>query len=248
MSNNLARRDVLTSFSFVPNETSKSKWRAFINDTFNFRHGKVLVLKLWGRTNSINVQKILWTLDELNIPFERQDAGLHFGVVNTSEYRKLNPNGRVPTIEDQGFVLWESNAIIRYLAAKHGAGSLWPNELERRAHSDRWMDWITDSVAHTVGRVFRQLIRTPPEKRDFNIIEVNGKKLNELFPILDEALAGRKFIAGDTLTIGDIPIGVFIHRWLSLEVERVPTPNIQAYYKRLKQRKAYTTHIVTPLT
>lgn len=206
------------------------------------------MLKVWGRANSINVHKVLWTLDELNIPFERIDAGLHFGVVNTPEYRKMNPNGRVPTIDDEGFILWESNAIVRYLAAKHGAGTLWPNDLKQRADADRWMDWITDSVQLAVGPVFLQLIRTPPEKRDAKLIEANTQKANTLFPILNDALAGRDYIAGQTLTIGDIPIGVFTHRWFSLPITRPSVPNVEAYYERLKQRRAYRTHIVKPLT
>jgi glutathione S-transferase len=206
------------------------------------------MLKLWGRANSINVHKVLWTLDELKVPFERVDAGLHFGVVNTPEYRKLNPNGRVPTIEDDGFVLWESNAIVRYLAAKHGEGTLWPSDLKQRADSDRWMDWITDSVQLAVGPMFLQLIRTPPEKRDAKIIETSIQKADALFPILDAALADRDYIAGRSLTVGDIPIGVFTHRWFALPIPRPKVANVEAYYERLKQRPAYRSHIVKPLT
>ena len=121
------------------------------------------MLKLWGRVNSINVQKVLWALEELRVPCERTDAGLQFGVVNDPFYRKMNPNGRVPTIDDDGFVLWESNAIVRYLCAKHGAGSLWPNDLRRRADSDRWMDWATSTVQPAITPVFWGLVRTPPE-------------------------------------------------------------------------------------
>ena len=112
------------------------------------------MLKLWGRINSINVQKVLWTLAELNVPYERTGAGLQFGVVNEPFYRRMNPNGRVPTIEDDGFVLWESNAIVRYLSAKHGAGTLWPNDPRQRADADRWMDWTTSTVAPALTPVF----------------------------------------------------------------------------------------------
>ena len=206
------------------------------------------MLKLWGRANSINVHKVLWTLDELGVPYERIDAGLHFGVVNTPEYRKMNPNGRVPTISDDGFILWESNAIVRYLAAKHGAGTLWPTDLKERGAVDRWMDWTTDFVQHAVGPVFLQLIRTPAEKRDANLIESHKQKASELFPILDQALAGRDYVGGSKLTIGDIPIGVFTHRWLALPISRPNLPNVLAYYERLKQRPAYKNHIVKPLT
>src|SRR5207245_2244490 len=113
-----------------------------------------VMLKLCGMVSSINVQKVLWALAELKVPYERTDAGLQFGVVNEPFYRKMNPNGRVPTIEDDGLVLWESNAVVRYLAAKHGAGSLWPDDLSQRADADRWMDWATSTVAPAITPVF----------------------------------------------------------------------------------------------
>ena len=120
------------------------------------------MLKLWGRVNSINVQKVLWALEELKVPYERTDAGMAFGVVNEPFYKKMNPNSRVPTIDDDGFVLWESNAIVRYLAAKHGAGTLCPSDPRQRADSDRWMDWASNHVAPVITPVFWGLIRTPP--------------------------------------------------------------------------------------
>src|SRR3979490_2366747 len=123
------------------------------------------MLKLWGRVNSINVQKALWALDELKVPYERIDAGMAFGVVGEPFYKKMNPNSRVPTIDDDGFVLWESNAIVRYLAAKHGAGSLWPSDLRQRADSDRWMDWASNHVSPAMTPAFWGLIRTPPARR-----------------------------------------------------------------------------------
>ena len=112
------------------------------------------MLKLWGRINSINVQKVLWALEELKVPYERTDAGMAFGLVNEPFYKKMNPNSRVPTIDDDGFVLWESNAIVRYLAAKHGAGSLSPNDPKQRADSDRWMDWAANHVGPVITPVF----------------------------------------------------------------------------------------------
>src|SRR3989454_7315331 len=135
------------------------------------------MLVIWGRNNSINVQKVLWCCEEMAIEYKRIDAGAVFGVVNTPEYRSLNPNGLVPTIDDDGFVLWESNAIIRYLAAKHGAGTLWPDDLRQRADADRWMDWATSTVAPAITPVFWGLIRTPAEKRDLKAIEEGREKL-----------------------------------------------------------------------
>src|SRR5437899_6349013 len=162
------------------------------------------MLKLWGRINSINVQKVLWALAELKVPYERTDAGLQFGVVNEPFYRRMNPNGRVPTIEDDGFVLWESNAIVRYLSEKHGAGTLWPNDLRQRADADRWMDWATSTVAPAITPVFWGLIRTPAEKRDLKAIEEGVEKLSQAFQALEQAVQSRVHISVWKLSMGDI--------------------------------------------
>jgi len=206
------------------------------------------MLKLWGRINSINVQKVLWALGELKLPCERIDAGMQFGVVNEPFYRKMNPNGRVPTIEDDGFVLWESNAIVRYLAAKHGAGSLWPNDLRQRADADRWMDWATTTVAPAITPVFWGLIRTPPEKRNLAAIEADAGKTAQAFQVLEQGLEGRDYVAGKAFTMGDIPLGTFVYRWYALEVKRPALKNVEAYYRRLQQRPAYQQHVMTPLS
>lgn len=205
------------------------------------------MLKIWGRTNSVNVKKVLWAAEELGLKYERIDAGLQFGVVNTPEYRKLNPNGLVPTIEDDGFVLWESNAIVRYLAAKHGAGTLWPTDLRQRADADRWMDWAF-SFANAFRPVFWGLIRTPPEKRDPKAIEDGRQKTIELAAIADAQLASRAFLAGDQLTMGDIPFGCHVHLWLNVPVERPGMPHLEAWFKRLSARPAYTKIVNIPLS
>ena len=206
------------------------------------------MLKLWGRINSINVQKVLWALDELKVPYERIDAGLQFGVVNEPFYRKMNPNGRVPTIEDDGFVLWESNAVVRYLAAKHGAGTLWPNDLRERADADRWMDWTTSTVAPAITPVFWGLIRTPAEKRDLKAIEEGVEKLAQAFQVLEQGLEGRDHVAGRNFTMGDIPLGTFVYRWHALDVKRPKLPKVEAYYQRLQQRAPYKKHVMLPLS
>jgi len=206
------------------------------------------MLKLWGRINSINVQKVLWALEELGVPYERKDAGLQFGVVNEPFYRKMNPNGRVPTIEDDGFVLWESNAIVRYLSAKHGAGTLWPNDLRQRADADRWMDWATSTLAPAITPVFWGLIRTPPEKRDLKAIDEGAGKLGQAFEVLEQSLEGRDYVAGKPFTMGDIPLGAFVYRWYSLEVKRPRLPRVEAYYRRLQERPAYKRHVMLPLS
>ncbi len=206
------------------------------------------MLKLWGRINSINVQKVLWTLAELNVAYERTDAGLQFGVVNEPFYRRMNPNGRVPTIEDDGFVLWESNAIVRYLSAKHGAGTLWSNDPRQRADADRWMDWTTSTVAPALTPVFWGLIRTPPEKRNMASIEAEAEKVGQAFQALEQNLEGRDHVAGKSFTMGDIPLGTFVHRWYALAVKRPKLPRVEAYYERLQERAPYKKHVMLPLS
>jgi glutathione S-transferase len=206
------------------------------------------MLKLWGRINSINVQKVRWALAELAVPCERIEAGMEHGVVGESYYKSMNPNSRVPTIDDEGFVLWESNAIVRYLSAKHGAGTLWPADLRVRADADRWMDWTTSTLQPLVTPVFWALIRTPPEKRNAAEIEALVEKTNAAFAILEHALAGRDFIAGPSLTMGDIPLGTFVHRWLKLPVQRAAIPNIEGYFARLEARAAYRENVMIPLS
>jgi len=205
------------------------------------------MLKLWGRVTSINVQKVLWVLDELGVPYERVDAGLAFGVVNEPFYRRMNPNGRVPTIEDDGLVLWESNAIVRYLAARHG-GALWPADLRVRADADRWMDWTATTFGPAMTPVFWQLVRTPPEKRDAAVIAAGEEQSGKLMELFDGCLAGRQYVAGAAFTMGDIPIGAFVHRWYALPIRRPRAANVDAYYARLKARPAYAKHVAKPLS
>jgi glutathione S-transferase len=206
------------------------------------------MLKLWGRINSINVQKVLWALDEMKVPYERVDAGLNHGVVNEPFYRKMNPNGRVPTIDDDGFILWESNAIVRYLSARHGAGTLWPEDLRQRSDADRWMDWATSTVAPALTPVFWGLIRTPPEKRNMALIEAEAEKAAQAFQSLEQSLEGRDYVAGKSFTMGDIPLGAFVYRWYALDVKRPALARVEAYYGRLQQRPAYRKHVMLPLS
>jgi glutathione S-transferase len=196
------------------------------------------MLKIWGRTNSVNVKKALWALEELKLPYERVDAGLQYGVVNTPEYRAMNPNGLVPTIDDEGFILWESHAIVRYLAAKHGAGSLWPTDMRVRADADRWMDWAF-TFAGVLRPVFWNLIRTPPDKRDRALVEDGVRKAGELATYVDARLADRPYVAGDSLTMGDIPLGCHLQLWFRLDIARPAVPNLQAWFERLCALPAY---------
>jgi len=205
------------------------------------------MLKIWGRVNSVNVKKVLFAAEELGLKYERIDAGREFGVVNTPQYKKMNPNSLVPTIDDGGFVLWESHAIVRYLAAKHATGTLWPVDLKQRADSDRWMDWAFTFQA-SLRTVFWNLVRTPPEKRDMQAVEEGRKKCAELLSIPDEALANRPYFAGNELTIGDIPLGCHVQIWMRLPIERPAHPNLSRWFDRLSARAAFKKIVDIPLS
>jgi len=205
------------------------------------------MLRIWGRVNSVNVKKAMWCVAELGLEYERIDAGMQHGVVNTPEYRKMNPTGLVPTIDDDGFTLWESHTIVRYLCAKHAAGTLWPTDLKARADAERWMDWAF-TFQGAMRNVFWGLIRTPPEKRDASAIEEGKKKTLALLPILEQTLAHQPYVAGRELTMGDIPIGCEVQRYMRVPIERPPFPAVQAWFERLRQRPAFVTHVDLPLT
>lgn len=206
------------------------------------------MLRLWGRTNSINVQKAIWALAETGAPHQRIDAGMAFGIVKTPEYLAMNPNALVPTLEDDGFCLWESNAIVRYLASKFPEKGLYPADLKQRADADRWMDWQQTTFNPALGPAFWGLIRTPAEKRDQTAITAAVAATGDLSERLEVCLATRPYVAGDTFTMGDIPIGCSVHRWLNLPCERPSRPHIEAWYKRLLARPASRTALTTPIT
>ena len=206
------------------------------------------MLVIWGRKNSVNVQKVLWCCEEIGLEYQRKDAGGAFGVVNTPEYLALNPNGLVPTIDDDGVVLWESNVVVRYLAAKHSAGRLWPDDLARRASADRWMDWQHTTFWPAIRPLFMGLIRTPEDKRDPRAIEESRLKTAEVLGILDRALSSQAFVAGDALTMGDIPLGCAIWRWMALPIERPARPSVQRWFDALALRAPFKTAVMLPLT
>lgn len=206
------------------------------------------MLKIWGRTNSVNVKKVLWAAEELGLRYQRIDAGLHFGVNDTPEYRRMNPTGLVPTIDDDGFVLWESHSIVRYLAAKHGAGTLCPADLRERADAERWMDWT-----HTFSREFQRplfwpLVRVVPEKRDPAAIEEARRKCGALLDVPDSVLAGKKYLAGERFTMGDIPLGCHVQLWMRLPIERPRHAHLQAWFERLCERPAFRKVVDIPLS
>jgi glutathione S-transferase len=206
------------------------------------------MLKIWGRTNSINVQKVLWCCAELNLKYDRVDAGGKFGVNNTPEYLAMNPNGLVPTIDDDGLILWESHAIVRYLSRKHGNGSLWPGDARACASADRWMEWYSTTLWQNLRPVFWNLIRTEPAKRDMKLVEDARRKMADNLKMVEANLASGPYMAGSAFTMGDIPMGVALHRWFLMPIERPDYPRIAAYYERLTQRPGFAAHCSAPLS
>ena len=205
------------------------------------------MLLIKGRASSSNVQEVLWCCDELGIPYERQDIGRQFGGNDTAEFLALNPNGTVPVIIEDGFTLWESNAVVRYLAAKHGAGSLYPNDLRERARADRWMDWQLAVLGRVFTPLFHGLVRDAPEDRDLAKIAAARDNVEAKLAMLDRYLADSAWVAGDNFTMGDIPVGIYGYRWYKLEIERHPLPNLERWYGALAQRPAFAKHVMVDL-
>ncbi len=207
------------------------------------------MLTIYGRTNSVNVQKVLWCLAELELPHTRIDAGLTYGKNDEPWYLELNPNGKVPLLEDGSFTLWESNTIVRYLSAKHAAGTLCPTSLEARALAERWMDWQLSTLIAPVTVVFQNLIRRPAAERDAAAIARNLREANRAMTLLDAHLQRHLYVAGDSFTMGDIPVGAVAHRWLEIpDIERPPLEAVRAWRARLAERAAFRTHVQLPLS
>ncbi len=197
------------------------------------------MLQIWGRDTSINVQKVLWTVQELNLEYQRHDVGGAFGGLDTEEYLAKNPNQRIPTIEDDGLVLYESNAIIRYLAGKYGSADFWPPDIAARARLDQWMDWMQTTLYPEFIVVFWALVRTPKAERDMTAVEAAVERLGKHYAILDAHLAKGGYIGGSSFTAGDIPLGAMCFRYYSIDIARPPLPNVAAWYKRLQERAPF---------
>jgi len=202
------------------------------------------MLTIWGRTNSSNVMKVMWGVGELGLPHQRIDAGGAFGGLDAPEFLAMNPNGLVPVIrEEDGFCLWESNAILRYLARKHPAAGLAPSDLRRFADMDRWMEWQTESLAGPCFTVFAQMHRIPVAQRDPAVIAKAIAETAHLFAMLEPALKSAPFLTGDAFTLADVAVGVMAYRWFEMAIERPAMPLVEAWYARLKARPAFQTHI-----
>lgn len=194
------------------------------------------MLKIWGRITSINVRKVVLAAQEIGIPFERVDAGGAFGVVKTPDYLAKNPNALVPVIEDDQVQLWESNVIVRYLCARHAPDTLYPLALPRRFDAERWMDWQQTTLGPAGRPAFIQWIRTPAERRDPEAIAQSVAATEPLLALLDQHLSSRPFMAGDRLTMADLPIACEVHRWINLPRPRTERPHLDRWYEAMRAR------------
>ena len=207
------------------------------------------MIEVYGRSNSFNVQKVLWCLGELGVPFTRHDVGGLYGGNRERGFLERNPTGLVPMISDDGFDLWESNSIVRYLAARYGAGILSPEDPAGRASAEKWMDYQLGTVFPAFKDAILGLIRTPLEEdRDREKISASVKATAEVLVLLDDHLEGRAYVAGDSLSVGDVTLGPLIYRWLTLDIDRPALRNLEAWHGRLMERPAYREHVAVPYT
>jgi glutathione S-transferase len=205
------------------------------------------MLVVWGRRNSINVQKVLWLVGELGLAYRLEPAGGPFGRLDEPGFRALNPHGRIPVIEDDGVVVWESHAILRYLGARYGEGSLWPADPGARGQPDQWIEWAQTALLPAfVGGIFWGYYRTPEAQRNWPAIRRSLDATAELMGVLDSVLADRPYLGGETFTLADIPAGAMLYRYYELDIERPDLPHVAAWYDRLRQRPAYREQVMTP--
>jgi len=206
------------------------------------------MLQVWGRRNSSNVQKVMWLIGELDLPHEHIAAGGSFGLTQSPDFLAMNPHGRVPVIRDSdGTIVWESHSILRYLAARYGSPRFWSDDAAQRSQADRWMDWSQSTLqpAFLTG-VFWGFYRTPEALRNAKSIEESLNRCAQYFQLLDRVLAERPFIAGDSLSLGDIAAGANLYRYFELDIKRPDVPNVEAWYERLKLRPAFREHVMVP--
>jgi glutathione S-transferase len=207
-------------------------------------------LRIWGRANSVNVQKVLWCLRELDLDYERIDAGMAFGRNHEPDYLAMNPNARVPTLQDGDFVLWESNSIMRYLVLAYGAGSpIYPQAAQRRAAVDRWLDWTLSTMQPVDRPVFWALVRTPIAQRDMVAIQKDADAEAAQWRIVDAQLGTRRFIEGDDFTLGDIALGAYARRWFGVEGIRKPRlEHLDRWFAQFAARPGFAQFVAPPMS
>ncbi|QTF08036.1 glutathione S-transferase [Brenneria izadpanahii] len=205
------------------------------------------MITIWGRDNSTNVKKVLWCAAELALPYQHIPAGGQFGRNHDADYLAMNPNGLIPCLQDGELVLWESNTIVRYLAAQYGDGSLYIADAGARASAEKWMDW-TMMLMPSFSVALFNLVRTKPENRDMASVEKAIMECERLLGIVDAALANQPWLSGDQFGIGDIPLGCVVYGWLNMPIEPQPRPNLERWYRQLSERPAYQQHVMIPLS
>lgn len=205
------------------------------------------MLTIWGRRSSFNLQKVMWLVGELELPHRHIAAGGQFGGLDTPDFLAMNPHGKVPVIKDDSIVVWESHAILRYLAAQYGNGVFWDDDAAQRSEVDRWMDWAQTALQPDfLTGVFWGFYRTPEAQRDLPLIRRSIERCTAHFRLLNEMLSDRPFVLGDRLTLADIVIGTHLYRYFNLEIERPDVPFVEAWYQRLQERSAYRQHVMVP--
>jgi glutathione S-transferase len=205
------------------------------------------MLTVWGRRSSFNVQKVMWLVGELGLEHRHIDAGGNFGGLDAPDFLAMNPHGRIPVIRDDDAAVWESHAILRYLAARHGAGRFWSDDPLARARVDGWMDWSQTALQpdFLIG-VFWGFFRTPEDKRNWPAIRAALARCVRHFEKLDRLLEGRSFLLGDALTLADITAGTSLYRYFELQIERPQLPQVERWYRALQQRPAFRDHVMIP--
>ena len=199
---------------------------------------------LWGRRTSINVQRVMWVLAELELDYERRDAGGSFGGLDDEAYVALNPHKKIPTLVDGDVVLWESNAIIRYLADAYGRDTIFGPTPAARGTSDMWMEWYQNSVYPNFQAIFHQTVRLPDSERNPDILARAQTVVRNEFAHFERQLESTKFIAGDSLTLGDVPMAACLYRYYTMDIQRPEYEEIARYYERLTQRTTYKDNVM----
>lgn len=204
------------------------------------------MLTVWGRRNSTNVQKVMWTIGEIGMAYERHDVGGSFGGLDSEQFFQLNPNKLIPVLKDGKITIWESHAIVRYLAATYDKGGIWPDEPSQRAHADQWMDWMHTTISEHFFIMWLGMMFTPEADRDMHKINAAAERLGKIWERLDLHLLDKPYITGEYFTVADIPLGIVYHRYHELNILRPEYTNILRWYGVLKRRRAYKEHVLIP--
>lgn len=215
------------------------------------------MLRIWGRPTSTCTMRVLWTCAEAGVPFDLTLAsatmgaaghvsrgGAAFGVVDTPAYRAMNPNGTIPTIDDGGFVLWESNAIVGYVAQTYAPAHLFGADARRFALGMQWMGWENEHLEPPLHTLVMELVRLDPDRRDASAAENARQRAIDALQVLDGVLTRQPYLAGDRFSMADIPTGIGVHRWLLLDLERPSMPALEAWHERLTTRRGFREHVL----